>query len=246
MDTDVKSVNVMIDLETLGQGHRPFLLCMAAVVFPLNGNGPDRTAITDKHTMFVRFSPKDQDKANRKIEPATLNWWLKQTTIDNKPMLAEMLAASYWSGVSLTAFYEQLKGFLLWHVAINNRHLLDSFMMDVTDDAWYRHVVRNNWSLTAITKQPEVLYEVAYKSLRMWARGLDFDMRLMNEIALDVGEEKAFWNYSLVRDVRTYLRAADVVATKDHEGKHDPFQDCVKQIMDVQTANMRLHAIPRK
>jgi len=246
MEKDIKSVNVMLDFETLGQGHRPFLLCMSAVVFDLEGKGPNRASITDKHTLFARFDPKDQDKLGRKIEPATLNWWLKQTTNDGKPMLAEMLGGSYWSGVSLDVFYKQLKNFLFWHVAIKNRHLLNDMMVESTDENWHKYMVRNGWRASPVNHRPDELTEIAYKSLRMWARGLDFDMRLMNEIVQDVGEEKAFWNYGLVRDVRTYLRAADVVAAKDHEGKHDPFQDCVKQIMDVQTANIILHAIQRK
>ena len=75
----------------------------------------------------------------------------------------------------------------------------------------------------------------------IWARGTDFDIRILQELYDDTSNSlegtpvMPFWNQSNIQDVRTLLKSARLSKSLN-PNPHDPLQDCLFQIYDVQQA----------
>ena len=72
------------------------------------------------------------------------------------------------------------------------------------------------------------------KEAIVWCKGMNFDFPILHE-AYDRVQLPIPWHYRNIRDSRT-LTAASELKFEKPAGAHDPYNDCVAQIKDLQRA----------
>jgi hypothetical protein len=83
-------MNIMIDLETLGTGHRSVVTQLGWAAFDLDG--PEGVTASRRYSL----DPEEQIKMGRKADWSTIAWWLGQSDAARKAM-CEGPVSSLWN-----------------------------------------------------------------------------------------------------------------------------------------------------
>jgi hypothetical protein len=140
---------------------------------------------------------------------------------------------------------------LMWWLSKNGggggEALMAQLKPDFNDYMWHVKTFENFYSLLFDFVKEEFHLDKS----KIWARGTNFDVRILEEIYCDI-ENKAyacgqvptlprFWRYDMIEDVRTAMRATGITKSSN-PNLHNPMADCLYQIYDVQRsiAHMKL------
>jgi len=89
-------------------------------------------------------------------------------------------------------------------------------------------------SLEVVLSELNQFFGETGKEAIVWCKGMNFDFPILHE-AYDRVQLPIPWHYRNIRDSRT-LTAASELKFEKPAGAHDPYNDCVAQIKDLQRA----------
>ena len=96
-------------------------------------------------------------------------------------------------------------------------------------------------SLEVVLSELDQFFGETGKEAIVWCKGMNFDFPILHE-AYDRVQLPIPWHYRNIRDSRT-LTAASELKFEKPAGAHDPYNDCIAQIKDLQRACDKLGII---
>jgi len=132
------------------------------------------------------------------------------------------------------------------HIGSCLRHLL---LVDPITLKWWteqdlalqHRMFSGTTSLEVVLSELNQFFGETGKEAIVWCKGMNFDFPILHE-AYDRVQLPIPWHYRNIRDSRT-LTAASELKFEKPAGAHDPYNDCIAQIKDLQRACDKLGII---